>query len=506
MVVVDGTRMKRMWLIVLPKSILLRGCLFGTILVVLIFVILPLILATITVLRQQLYYYKLRIQNRRKNSTKNIESYHPHLSFKSSSLYAGRVWHTRFLPIKHSFTYPIFIFGLNLDDIYCSDSVTAFNNDACRFQSIMWPLSLIVSFNPNDHLKNGEGNTSAFDPTTVGRSGNDPTTTMNEKSRGKLPANSLPERIFRFIQERTDGSFVPTIDTHSIFLVTHLTYFGYCFNPVSFYYIHERNASQTFECVIGEVSNTPWNEMYCYVLHPNSTDHVHCSRTGSSSGMDHAGDTTGSGKVTNPSEQKAETVKYIFPKQFHVSPFMEMDYNYEWKFTNFSIQPPATATQKESDHTTDIASIPTSIHIINNLRPIAVVASTKTNTLPSSSNGHTNGLQFSAVMHVHRYSMHPYRILYYMIMYPMYCMIIQIWIHVQAFYLFSKGIAYQPHPLGSETSISRFIGRMMEPFFYIRDQYMSATGTTSGTTQPQSSSTIACNTTTDAANPKSKIS
>jgi hypothetical protein len=88
----------------------------------------------------------------------------------------------------------------------------------------------------------------------------------------------------------------------------------------------------------------------------------------------------------------------------------------------------------------------------------------------------------------------------------MYCIIIQIWIHVQAFYLFSKGIAYQPHPLGSETSISRFIGHMMEPFFFIRDQYMNATGTTSDMRQPPSSSTTACNTATDAANPKSKIS
>lgn len=491
-----------MWLIVLPKAILIWGCLFGMILLVLIFVILPLLLATITVLRQQLYYYKLRIQNIRKNCTPNIESYHSHLSFKSSALYVGRVWHTRFLPIKHSFTYPIFIFGLNLDDVYSSDRVTAFNNDACQFQSIMWPLSLIVSFNPNDHLKNGEGKSSSVDPTTVGRSGTDPTTAMNEKSRGKLPANSLPERIFRFVQERTDGSFVPTIDTHSIFLVTHLTYFGYCFNPVSFYYIHERNASQTLVCVIGEVSNTPWNEMYCYVLHPNSTDHVRCST--SSSGMDHSGNT--SRNVTNQSEHKTEAVKYIFPKQFHVSPFMEMDYNYEWTFTNFSIQPPAIVTQKESEHNMDIASIPTSIHIINNLRPITVVESTKTNTLSSSSNGHTNGLQFSAVMHVHRYSMHPYRILYYMIMYPMYCIIIQIWIHVQAFYLFSKGIAYQPHPRGSETSISRFIGHMMEPFFFIRDQYMNATGTTSDMRQPPSSSTTACNAATDAANPKSKIS
>ena len=77
----------------------------------------------------------------------------------------------------------------------------------------------------------------------------------------------------------------------------------------------------------------------------------------------------------------------------------------------------------------------------------------------------------------------------------MYCMIIQLWIHIQAFHLFAKGISYQPHPQGSETSISRVIGTMMEPFFYVRAHYIKKTGaSTSGS--KQQTSTISDATTT----------
>lgn len=78
-----------------------------------------------------------------------------------------------------------------------------------------------------------------------------------------------------------------------ILLLTHLSYYGYCFNPVSFYYILKKGASsigsagstanadkgasskfsdENIEAIVAEVSNTPWNEMKCYVLHPDSED------------------------------------------------------------------------------------------------------------------------------------------------------------------------------------------------------------------------------------------
>ena len=40
-------------------------------------------------------------------------------------------------------------------------------------------------------------------------------------------------------------------------LLTHPAYLGYCFNPVSFYYVWAADGGGV-ETVIAEVSNTPW--------------------------------------------------------------------------------------------------------------------------------------------------------------------------------------------------------------------------------------------------------
>jgi len=88
-------------------------------------------------------------------------------------------------------------------------------------------------------------------------------------------------------------------------LLTQLRYFGYVFNPVSFYYCFSDSTSD-LERVIAEVHNTPWGEQYCYILDP-----------------DHFTD-------ANPLTSAARP--YV-PKQFHVSPFMPMDTLYRWSIT-----------------------------------------------------------------------------------------------------------------------------------------------------------------------------
>jgi DUF1365 family protein len=80
-------------------------------------------------------------------------------------------------------------------------------------------------------------------------------------------------------------------------LLTHLAYFGYCFNPVSFYYCFDA-AGRTVETVVAEVNNTPWGERHCYVLDAGGA----------------------------PAQRFATT------KELHVSPFMPMDVRYEWLF------------------------------------------------------------------------------------------------------------------------------------------------------------------------------
>lgn len=85
-------------------------------------------------------------------------------------------------------------------------------------------------------------------------------------------------------------------------LLTHLRYFGFCFNPVSFYYCYD--AAGALDAIIAEVTNTPWGERHEYVLD------VGAARRSAAGTGAHA---------------------FSFPKAFHVSPFLPMDMHYEWR-------------------------------------------------------------------------------------------------------------------------------------------------------------------------------
>jgi hypothetical protein len=83
---------------------------------------------------------------------------------------------------------------------------------------------------------------------------------------------------------------------------------------------------------------------------------------------------------------------------------------------------------------------------------------------------------FYAQFNLHRTSYpitSPYHLSYQILQYPIYCLCIQIWIHIQAFHLFWKGVEFIPHPNGShsETIASKCIGWMMIPFFKGKDYY-----------------------------------
>jgi len=84
-------------------------------------------------------------------------------------------------------------------------------------------------------------------------------------------------------------------------LLTQLRYFGYVFNPVSFYYCFNEDSGEV-ETIVAEVNNTPWGERHCYVL-PQSKNQG-CG------GRHH----------------------HRPAKEMHVSPFMPMDTDYDWRF------------------------------------------------------------------------------------------------------------------------------------------------------------------------------
>jgi hypothetical protein len=85
-------------------------------------------------------------------------------------------------------------------------------------------------------------------------------------------------------------------------LLTHLRTFGHCFNPVSFYYCYDPAGAEV-ETVLAEITNTPWNERHAYVL------------------------------PARQSAARGATLRFRFGKSFHVSPFMPMSLDYDWRFT-----------------------------------------------------------------------------------------------------------------------------------------------------------------------------
>jgi DUF1365 family protein len=80
-------------------------------------------------------------------------------------------------------------------------------------------------------------------------------------------------------------------------LLTQVRWFGYVFNPVSFYYCFQADG-ETLDVIVAEITNTPWQERHAYVLPASDGE-----------------------------------VRAAFPKAFHVSPFFDMAQRYRWRLT-----------------------------------------------------------------------------------------------------------------------------------------------------------------------------
>ena len=168
-----------------------------------------------------------------------------------SCIYEGRVNHARFQPIWHGFSYRLFMMYVDLDEL-----PGLF--ERYWFWSATKPA--LARFRRDKHAGSGDLKTSILD--------------LVETETGARPSGAVR-------------------------LLTNFSYFGYWFNPVSFYYCFAADDA-TVEAVVVEVNNTPWGEQHCYV---------------------EACDRTASGK---------QTWRFDVAKKLHVSPFMPMDMNYSW--------------------------------------------------------------------------------------------------------------------------------------------------------------------------------
>lgn len=167
----------------------------------------------------------------------------------NSALYVGQVRHRRFAPREHAFTMPLFMVWLDLDEAPGLFGRTA----GCA-----WRGPAPVRFHRRDYLDPDHGDLAAA---------------VRRHLAGNGIAAPGPVRM-----------------------LTHLRYFGHCFNPVTFYFAHDGDHRPV--AVLSQITNTPWNERHTYVV-------------------PFAG-----GKA-----------RADFAKAFHISPFNGMDQTYAWRFT-----------------------------------------------------------------------------------------------------------------------------------------------------------------------------
>lgn len=172
-----------------------------------------------------------------------------------SCIYEGQVRHSRTTPVLHRFRYRMFMMYMDLDEL-----------PVLFEKRWLWSArkAAIARFRRSHHLGPGS----------------------------KPLSDSVRDLVAAETGSRPSGP---------VRLLTNLSYFGFCFNPVSFYYCFSDEGA--LETIVAEVNNTPWGEQQCYVL-PAARN------------------------IGTPEAWRFQPVK-----KMHVSPFMPMDIDYDWTFS-----------------------------------------------------------------------------------------------------------------------------------------------------------------------------
>ncbi|GMG87249.1 DUF1365 domain-containing protein [Biformimicrobium ophioploci] len=172
-----------------------------------------------------------------------------------SGIYEGNLSHARQQPARHKFSQRLFMMYLDLDEL-----PTLFS------KRWLWSASgpNVARFRREDHMGD--------------------------------PRKPLKEAVEELILQETGKTVRGRIG-----LLTHLGYFGFRFNPISFYYCFADCGDLQF--IVAEVNNTPWGEQCCYLLDLDQAD-------------------GGKGYWRWQSEKK-----------MHVSPFMPMGVVYKWQLS-----------------------------------------------------------------------------------------------------------------------------------------------------------------------------
>lgn len=184
-----------------------------------------------------------------------------------SAIYRGWIRHRRFEPKSHAFRYPLFMLYLDLDELP-------------ELFSSKWFCSLerfnVVSFRRDDFFKPEQ--------------------------------TDLKQAVIDHVSGELANQGLTCPEIQSVRMLGHLRYFGYIFNPVTFYYCFDE--ADTLIAIMAEIHNTPWGERHAYVL---------------PIGL--------SGRYGEYRLKGKNRHCFDFEKVFHVSPFNPMNMDYHWVFS-----------------------------------------------------------------------------------------------------------------------------------------------------------------------------
>ncbi len=170
----------------------------------------------------------------------------------NSALYFGKVRHQRFAPKAHSFTYHLLFFYLDLSEV----------DGIFRLPFLFSQKGpSVLAFRRKDYLGD--------------------------------PSQSLRASVSQVIERQFNKT-----PQGPIRMLTQLSYFGFCFNPITLYYCFDAQ-DQRVEFIVADVTNTPWHERHAYA--------VECAA--------------------------GQPLDFKVQKKFHVSPFMPMELSYRWRLS-----------------------------------------------------------------------------------------------------------------------------------------------------------------------------
>ncbi|MBX2852795.1 MAG: DUF1365 domain-containing protein [Phycisphaeraceae bacterium] len=129
------------------------------------------------------------------------------------------------------------------------------------------------------------------------------------------PRKSIKEAVLDRVEEEAGRR-----PTGRVVMLAHLRTFGYVMNPATFFYCYNKDGH--LAAIAVEIHNTPWGERHVYVL-PIEQEH-----------------------------RDKKSHRFQLAKRFHVSPFLPMDHDYDWRFNAPASGPgdPLIVSMKNLDH------------------------------------------------------------------------------------------------------------------------------------------------------------